>query len=191
MSATVNPLANISTNITGEDADTLNPYITKWSIALLTIILTLATFGNSLVLFTLLRRRKHNALMHTFMIHLCLADLVVAFFQVLPQLIWDIIDRFPGPDFLCRSVRYLQVVGMFVSSYMIVAMTFDRHQAICRPMMTFKRVQLGGISLSAWHGGHLQFLAFHRFLFSQEQRFIQESMTAGQILCSHGVPKLM
>ncbi|XP_077335135.1 vasopressin V2 receptor isoform X2 [Lithobates pipiens] len=139
MSATESSLANISTNITGEAADTLNPYITKWSIALLTIILALATFGNSLVLFTLLRRRKHNALMHTFMIHLCLADLVVAFFQVLPQLIWDIIDRFPGPDFLCRSVRYLQVVGMFVSSYMIVAMTFDRHQAICRPMMTFKK----------------------------------------------------
>lgn len=139
MSETQSPLASMSSNITGDNVDKLNPSITQWSIALLTIILAFTTFGNSLVLFTLLRRRKHNALMHTFMIHLCLADLVVAFFQVLPQLIWDIIDRFPGPDFLCRSVRYLQVVGMFVSSYMIVAMTFDRHQAICRPMMTFKK----------------------------------------------------
>ncbi|XP_075042163.1 vasopressin V2 receptor [Mixophyes fleayi] len=139
MSVTHNPFASISTNITGEDSDKRNPYVATWNIALLTIVFGLATFGNCLVLFTLLRRRKHNALMHTFMIHLCLADLVVAFFQVLPQLIWDIIDRFQGPDFLCRSVRYLQVVGMFASSYMIVAMTFDRHQAICRPLMTFKK----------------------------------------------------
>ncbi|XP_066436874.1 vasopressin V2 receptor [Eleutherodactylus coqui] len=139
MSVTNSPFANISTNVTGEDVDKRNPYVAQWNIALLTIVFGFATFGNCLVLFTLLKRRKHNALMHTFMIHLCLADLVVAFFQVLPQLIWDITDRFHGPDFLCRSVRYFQVVGMFASSYMIVAMTFDRHQAICRPMMTFKK----------------------------------------------------
>nr|BAC23055.1 V2 type arginine vasotocin receptor [Dryophytes japonicus] len=139
MSVTHSPSASISTNFTTEDVDKRNPYVAQWNIALLTIVFGFATFGNCLVLFTLLRRRKHNALMHTFMIHLCLADLVVAFFQVLPQLIWDITDRFQGPDFLCRSVRYFQVVGMFASSYMIVAMTFDRHQAICRPMMTFKK----------------------------------------------------
>ncbi|XP_068105858.1 vasopressin V2 receptor isoform X2 [Hyperolius riggenbachi] len=140
MSETQSPFTSFSTNnTTGVDPDPRNPYVAQWNIALLGLIFGAATFGNTLVLFTLLRRRKHNALMHTFMIHLCLADLVVAFFQVLPQLIWDIVDRLQSPDFLCRSLRYLQVVGMFASSYMIVAMTFDRHQAICRPMMTFKK----------------------------------------------------
>eukprot|EP00079_Xenopus_tropicalis_P011437 XP_002937279.2 PREDICTED: vasopressin V2 receptor isoform X1 [Xenopus tropicalis] len=127
-------------NITvGVEEDKRDPIVAQWNIAMLAVIFSFATFGNCLVLFTLLRRRKHNALMHTFMIHLCLADLVVSFFQVLPQLVWDITDRFRGPDVLCRGVRYLQVVGMYASSYMIVAMTFDRHQAICRPMMTFKK----------------------------------------------------
>lgn len=54
--------------------------------------------------------------------------------QVLPQLVWDAKGRFPGPDFLCRLVKYLQVLGMFASSYMIVAMTADRHYAICCPL---------------------------------------------------------
>ncbi|KAM4662880.1 vasopressin V2 receptor isoform 1-T3 [Discoglossus pictus] len=138
MSVTPSPFG--TSNITASGAgDDRNPYVAKWNIAILAVIFVFATFGNCLVLFTLLRRRKHNALMHTFMIHLCLADLVVSFFQVLPQLVWDITDRFQGPDVICRGVRYLQVFGMYGSSYMIVAMTFDRHQAICRPMMTFKK----------------------------------------------------
>uniref|UniRef100_W5LW63 Vasopressin V2 receptor n=1 Tax=Lepisosteus oculatus TaxID=7918 RepID=W5LW63_LEPOC len=58
--------------------------------------------------------------------------------EVLPQLLWDITEYFRGPDVLCRMVKYLQIVGMFASSYTIVAMTFDRHQAICHPMMAYR-----------------------------------------------------
>lgn len=58
--------------------------------------------------------------------------------QVLPQLLWDITERFQGPDALCRSVKYLQIVGMFASSYMIVAMTVDRHYAICCPLQAYR-----------------------------------------------------
>nr|XP_057940121.1 vasopressin V2 receptor isoform X2 [Doryrhamphus excisus] len=115
-------------------------------IAVLGVVLALTTLGNSFVLWVLLRRRKHNAPMHVFMVNLCLADLVVAFFQVLPQLIWDITDKFQGPDFLCRAVKYLQIVGMFASSYMIVAMTVDRHHAICCPLQAYR-----GGAMSRWN----------------------------------------
>ncbi|XP_063065492.1 vasopressin V2 receptor [Engraulis encrasicolus] len=107
-------------------------------IAVLGLVLALTTLGNSFVLWVLLRRRKHNAPMHMFMVNLCVADLVVAFFQVLPQLVWDITERFQGPDALCRLVKYLQIVGMFASSYMIVAMTVDRHYAICCPLQAYR-----------------------------------------------------
>ncbi|XP_060794090.1 vasopressin V2 receptor isoform X2 [Neoarius graeffei] len=107
-------------------------------IGVLSLVLALTTLGNSFVLWVLLRRRKHHAPMHLFMINLCVADLVVAFFQVLPQLLWDITERFQGPDALCRFVKYLQIVGMFASSYMIVAMTVDRHYAICCPLQAYR-----------------------------------------------------
>uniref|UniRef100_A0A3P8VM55 Vasopressin V2 receptor n=1 Tax=Cynoglossus semilaevis TaxID=244447 RepID=A0A3P8VM55_CYNSE len=104
-------------------------------VVVLAVILVMALLGNSLVLVVLLRqRRRHRNPLHQFMLNLCLADLVVALFQVLPQLVWDARGRFPGPDFLCRLVKYLQVLGMFASSYMIVAMTMDRHYAICCPL---------------------------------------------------------
>ncbi|XP_041701430.1 vasopressin V2 receptor-like [Coregonus clupeaformis] len=120
--------------------------LARAEIGVLGLVLALTTLGNGFVLWVLLRRRKQNAPMHLFMVNLCLADLVVALFQVLPQLVWDITERFQGPDFLCRSVKYLQIVGMFASSYMIVAMTVDRHYAICCPLQAYR-----GGSVSRWN----------------------------------------
>ncbi|XP_028853846.1 vasopressin V2 receptor [Denticeps clupeoides] len=113
--------------------------LARVEIALLSMIFLSASVLNAGLLLFLWRRRKHMSRMRVFVFHLCLADLVVAFFQVCPQLIWDITDRFLGPDLLCRLVKYLQVVGMFASTYMIVAMTVDRYQAVCKPMVTFQR----------------------------------------------------
>ncbi|CAB1452619.1 unnamed protein product [Pleuronectes platessa] len=120
--------------------------LARAEIAVLGVVLAFATLGNSFVLWVLLRRRKHNAPMHVFMVNLCVADLVVALFQVLPQLIWDITERFQGPDVLCRAIKYLQIVGMFASSYMIVAMTVDRHRAICCPLQAYR-----GGEMSRWN----------------------------------------
>ncbi|XP_073794890.1 vasopressin V2 receptor isoform X2 [Danio rerio] len=115
-------------------------------IGVLGLVLALTALGNGFVLWVLLRRKKNHAPMHLFMVNLCVADLVVAFFQVLPQLVWDITERFHGPDALCRSVKYLQIVGMFASSYMIVAMTVDRHYAICCPLQAYR-----GGATSRWN----------------------------------------
>uniref|UniRef100_A0AAQ6A412 G-protein coupled receptors family 1 profile domain-containing protein n=1 Tax=Amphiprion ocellaris TaxID=80972 RepID=A0AAQ6A412_AMPOC len=127
----VAPEAPAGTNATNWKRDAL---LAVAEVVVLAVILVMALLGNGLVLVVLLRRRRHHNPLHQFMLNLCLADLVVALFQVLPQLVWDVQGRFPGPDFLCRLVKYLQVLGMFASSYMIVAMTLDRHYAICCPL---------------------------------------------------------
>ncbi|TRY82129.1 hypothetical protein DNTS_009449 [Danionella cerebrum] len=122
---------------TGEDPR--NEHLAQIEIALLSVIFLCASTLNFSLLLLLLRKRQQMSRMRVFVTHLCLADLVVAFFQVCPQLMWDITDRFVGPDLVCRMVKYLQVVGMFASTYMIVVMTVDRYQAICNPMVTFQR----------------------------------------------------
>ncbi|XP_028265193.1 vasopressin V2 receptor-like [Parambassis ranga] len=123
------------TNVTEWERDSL---LAVAEVVVLAVILVMALLGNGLVLVVLLRRRRHHNPLHQFMLNLCLADLVVALFQVLPQLVWDAKGRLPGPDFLCRLVKYLQVLGMFASSYMIVAMTMDRHYAICCPLQAHR-----------------------------------------------------
>ncbi|CAB1353779.1 unnamed protein product [Coregonus sp. 'balchen'] len=113
--------------------------LAKVEIALLSVIFVSAVILNTGLLLVLWKRRKQVSKMRVLVFHLCVADLVVAFFQVCPQLMWDITDRFIGPDLVCRLVKYLQVVGMFASTYMIVVMTIDRYQAICNPMVKFQR----------------------------------------------------
>ncbi|KAG7280596.1 hypothetical protein CRUP_028322 [Coryphaenoides rupestris] len=111
-----------------------NEDVAKVEVAVLVLVLLLALVGNLCVLVAI-RTAKHRASrMYYFMKHLSIADLVVAVFQVLPQLIWDVTFRFYGPDVLCRLVKYLQVVGMFASTYMLVLMSVDRCLAVCQPL---------------------------------------------------------
>uniref|UniRef100_A0A3P8TXV2 Vasopressin V2 receptor n=1 Tax=Amphiprion percula TaxID=161767 RepID=A0A3P8TXV2_AMPPE len=146
----VAPEAPAGTNATNWKRDAL---LAVAEVVVLAVILVMALLGNGLVLVVLLRRRRHHNPLHQFMLNLCLADLVVALFQVLPQLVWDVQGRFPGPDFLCRLVKYLQVLGMFASSYMIVAMTLDRHYAICCPLQAHRSgatQRCNSFVVSAW-----------------------------------------
>ncbi|XP_056665688.1 vasopressin V2 receptor isoform X2 [Monodelphis domestica] len=171
-SAAPGPLSNGSLPGNTSSGESRNPWLAQAEVALLAAMFVCVTLSNILVLGALARRGRRGrwAPMHVFIGHLCLADLAVALFQVLPQLAWDITDRFQGPDFLCRAVKYLQMVGMYASSYMILAMTLDRHRAICRPMLAFRH---GGAHwnrpiLVAW-ALSLIFSLPQLFIFSQQE----------------------
>ncbi|MEQ2192504.1 [Arg8]-vasotocin receptor [Xenoophorus captivus] len=130
-------------NLSGKTNDTdpfgRNEEVAKIEITVLSLAFVAAVVGNLSVLLAMYRSRRKLSRMHLFMKHLSLADLVVAFFQVLPQLCWEVTFRFYGPDFLCRIVKHLQVLGMFASTYMMVMMTVDRYIAICHPLQTLQQ----------------------------------------------------
>ncbi|KFQ40271.1 Vasopressin V1b receptor [Mesitornis unicolor] len=112
--------------------------LAKAEIGVLATILAVATVGNVGVLLAMYRLRRKMSRMHLFILHLGLTDLGVALFQVLPQMIWEVTYRFVGPDPLCRAVKYLQVLSMFASTYMLIAMTLDRYVAVCHPLRTLR-----------------------------------------------------
>ncbi|XP_066524033.1 arginine vasopressin receptor 1Ab [Hoplias malabaricus] len=133
--------ATAAGNSTGDPFD---PYGRNEDVARLEIGVLSATFlaavtGNACVLLALRRANKKNSRVNLFIKHLSLADLVVAFFQVLPQLCWEVTFRFHGPDLLCRAVKHAQVLGMFASAYMLVMLTVDRYLAVCHPLETLRR----------------------------------------------------
>ncbi|KAJ8262365.1 hypothetical protein GJAV_G00165600 [Gymnothorax javanicus] len=130
-----------NSNAATNDSDPFgrNEEVAKIEIAVLSITFVVAVIGNVSVLLALYNTKKKMSRMHLFIKHLSLADLVVAFFQVLPQLCWKITFRFYGPDFLCRMVKHLQILGMFASTYMVVMMTLDRYIAICHPLKTLQQ----------------------------------------------------
>nr|XP_002189484.4 vasopressin V1b receptor [Taeniopygia guttata] len=113
--------------------------LAKAEVGVLGTILAVATVGNLGVLLAMYRLRRKMSRMHLFILHLGLSDLGVALFQVLPQLLWKVTYRFLGPDPLCRAVKYLQVLSMFASTYMLMVMTLDRYLAVCHPLQSLQQ----------------------------------------------------
>eukprot|EP00064_Thunnus_orientalis_P010377 superscaffoldBa00001408_g10403 len=136
---TMGTIGNNTVHPNGSDPFARNEEVAQIEIMVLSITFVVAVIGNVSVLLAMYNTKKKMSRMHLFIKHLSLADLVVAFFQVLPQLCWEITFRFYGPDFLCRIVKHLQVMGMFASTYMMVMMTLDRYIAICHPLKTLQQ----------------------------------------------------
>ncbi|PAV74372.1 hypothetical protein WR25_07932 isoform A [Diploscapter pachys] len=48
------------------------------------------------------------------------------------------VPYFYGPNWLCKVVKFLQVLPFYASSFLLVAIGADRYQAICRPLASIK-----------------------------------------------------
>ncbi|KAA0200906.1 hypothetical protein HAZT_HAZT003176 [Hyalella azteca] len=108
--------------------------LAAFEILTLASIFVVTVLGNTIVVYILFQKRKKFRRMNYFISALCISDLVTAAFNVFPQLMWDITFRFRGGDFLCRSVKFGQLVGPYMNSYILVVTAIDRYQVICQPL---------------------------------------------------------
>ncbi|CAL8135431.1 unnamed protein product [Orchesella dallaii] len=108
--------------------------LAKVEMAVLALIFILTVLGNCIVLLGIFFRRQKMTRMYYFILHLSVADLITAFFNVLTQLFWEITYRFQGGNVLCKFVKYTQILGPYSSSYVLVMTALDRYQAICYPL---------------------------------------------------------
>ena len=114
--------------------------LAPFEIATLAIIFSVAFLSNSILLLALWRysRDQDFSRMKILILHLCITDLSVAVFSVLPSLIWKVEVFFRGPDFLCRLVAYVQLLVVTASSYVLLATAVDRYVALCSPMHSLR-----------------------------------------------------
>ncbi|XP_033101441.1 isotocin receptor-like [Anneissia japonica] len=127
-----------SENATASSGVQWNEQLAQIEVTVLCIIFVLTILGNSIVIIALWRFRRNFTRMHYFIVHLCLADLLVALFNILPQIIMDATRSFMAPDFICRFVMFGQVFPIYLSTYMLVMMSVDRYLAICYPMAALR-----------------------------------------------------
>jgi len=65
--------------------------------------------------------------MYYFILHLSLADLLTAFLTLLPEVAWTFtIPYFYGGSALCKMVKFGQMVGPYLSSYVLIMTAVDR-----------------------------------------------------------------
>lgn len=119
--------------------DIQNHKPTRLAILYSTIILGL--IGCGLVLLWMACNRKvsprfsHLSRVNAFILNLTFADFLVIAVAVIPQLVWEYVEReWTAGPVICRLVKFLQGFSMMASNYILVVIAIDRHQAIRAPL---------------------------------------------------------
>merc|ERR1712016_376962 len=89
--------------------------------------------------------------MNFFIKNLALADLLVGLVSLLTDIIWKTTISWMAGEVMCKLIRYLQTVVTYASTYVLVALSIDRYDAITNPMNfsgSWKRARI--LVASAW-----------------------------------------
>ena len=86
-----------------------------------------SSLANMRVLYLLKKRyATKKARIDLLFIHLAIADLFVTFFLMPLEVGWAATVRWMGGDVLCRIMAFFRVFGLFLSSNIIICISFNR-----------------------------------------------------------------
>nr|XP_049703228.1 cardioacceleratory peptide receptor [Helicoverpa armigera] len=152
-------------------------------LAILWMLLVTIVAGNATVVLALLLTKSRKSRMNFFIMQLAIADLLVGLISVLPDLIQRITITWLAGSITCKMMKYLQGVVTYSSTYVLVALSVDRCDAITHPMnFTGSWRRARALILSAW---------FVSFLFCVPMLFLfDEAIVEGIYQCWSGISKL-
>jgi neuropeptide S receptor len=78
-------------------------------------------------------------------------DLSVGLLNVLTDIIWRITVTWEAGNLACKCIKFIQCMVTFASTYVLVALSIDRYDAITHPMNfsgSWKRAKL--LIISSW-----------------------------------------
>lgn len=79
------------------------------------------------------------------------ADLSVGLLNVLTDIIWRITVTWEAGNLACKFIKFMQCLTTYASTYVLVALSIDRYDAITHPMNfsgSWKRAKI--LVISAW-----------------------------------------
>ncbi|XP_071483213.1 uncharacterized protein [Diadema antillarum] len=160
-----------------------DPYI-SWPIRNIILgtfipIFPLTIGGNCLVICVIFRNRSMRTVTNFFLANLAVADLMVALFCIIPQMMWFVMPTWPLGAVICKLHKYMLGVTTTASIFILMAISGERFVAIIYPLrirhvLTIKR--LSCILCFLWI---LSFLVSIPFI-----RYFEETSINGSLHCS-------
>ncbi|KAM3940105.1 putative G-protein coupled receptor 150 [Leptodactylus fuscus] len=112
-------------------------YNRQLRIITMTVILTVALVGNSVVLYKICSGKDKKRKINFLITHLALADLYVSVMTLFSQIVWELLeDEWLAGDVSCRIFKVFQVSGLMASSNIIAIVALERHHVIMNPLST-------------------------------------------------------
>ncbi|XP_020299220.1 gonadotropin-releasing hormone II receptor isoform X1 [Pseudomyrmex gracilis] len=131
------------------------------------ILMAISAAGNITVLITtLIKKRKSKSRITTLVMHLAIADLLVTFLMMPLEIAWAATVSWEAGDAMCRIMAFFRTFGLYLSSFIIICISIDRYYAVMRPLQVLDVYKRGKIMLMiAWMSSVLcslpQMLVFH------------------------------
>ncbi|CAK9824124.1 Adipokinetic hormone/corazonin-related peptide receptor variant I [Anthophora retusa] len=137
------------------------------SIVIYSILMVVSAIGNTTVLLLIInRKRASKSRIHTMLMHLAIADLLVTFLIMPLEIGWAITVSWKAGDAMCRIMAFFRMFGLYLSSFILVCISMDRYYAVIRPLQLWDVDKRGKIMLClAWIGSVIcsmpQMIVFH------------------------------
>ena len=155
--------ANLTASTAGDDSgdgggggeEFVPPQFTTLSLVtavILTTMFVVAFCGNASILFQLIRRqvrrrggggggggggvggKGHSSCIQLLIGNLAVSDLTVTFFCNVTEAVWASTVQWYGGTATCKIVKYVQLLGLYESTFTIVVIGLDRCLAVMDPM---------------------------------------------------------
>lgn len=99
------------------------------------IIWIIASTGNLTVFASCYRQyKKHKSRITLLILHLSVADLIVTFCLIPIEIAWRITIQWYGGNLLCKLCQFLRAFGLYLSSMVLICVSFDRFFSILFPL---------------------------------------------------------
>lgn len=130
-----NPL--VSFNSTSEQVFSLYE-IPAELVVLLTILYLLVSFcaivGNSMVLWIVMKSKAMRSVTNLFISNIAISDISLGALSIPFQFQAALLQKWLLPDALCALCPTVQIISLNVSTFTLVALSYDRHRAITSPL---------------------------------------------------------
>ncbi|KAK2720914.1 hypothetical protein QYM36_004707 [Artemia franciscana] len=103
-------------------------------LAFLWLLFFFIVVGNSAVLLALVLAKGRRSRMNYFITHLAIADLSVGLISVATDIAWKMTVVWYAGNVACKIIRFSQVLVTYSSTYVLIALSIDRCDAISHPM---------------------------------------------------------
>lgn len=114
-------------------------------------LFVVAASGNLTVFIALFRSRRMKSRVNLFIMHLSIADLIVAFIMLPLETAWNVTVSWQAGDIACRVMMFFRAFGFYLSSSVLVTISLDRYFSIVHPLSLHDADRRGKIMLAlAW-----------------------------------------